>query len=227
MVRNRRLPSLFEHLLIIYGKRTMTNNHNGTYSHSNSLNILDTPLMAEFPAHDHGIINLKRSGELFMYCVWTQGVMASFVVLAQNPSLQPSFVEYHKQLSNAFVHERTELLHAPFSSILKDFHKHFEKLIKPVDNDHLVLLSRLRDLFAHGHLSLGRRYLLWGPLGSFNDRIRAFDLKPDPSSAHQLVKFDGADNTVYLKCISVVQQLDQGLFSRVAEDLGIDYQYVR
>ena len=177
--------------------------------------------------HSQGLTNLKRAGELFMYCVWTQGIMASLVVLFRNERLRSSFLEYHEQLPSEFVRERTKLLRKPFSKILEKFRKEFSALISSPDNELLDFLTGFRDLLAHCHVSLGRRYLLWGPMGSFENRISAFGLKSDPSAEYRLVKFDGADDELYLKCIGVVQQIDEGLFSRVSKYLGIDYRYIR
>lgn len=177
--------------------------------------------------HHQGVTNLNRAGEVFMYCVWVQGVMASLVVLVDNPQYKADFVEFQEQLSHEFVQKRTDLLKRPFKDILTKFKKKFAAVISSDDSTLLDLLSELRDLFAHCHISLGRPYLLWGPKGSFEDRIRAFGLTPDPSQKHQLVLWDGTDETVYLKCFEVIQQLDQGILCRVAESLGIGYRFIR
>jgi len=174
-----------------------------------------------------GSTNLNRAGEVFMYCVWVQGVMASLVVLVDNPKFRPHFVEFQEELSHEFVQKRTDLLKRPFKGILKDFKEKFATVISPDDSMLLDLLSELRDLFAHCHLSLGRPYLLWGPSRDFEARISAFGLKPDPSQRHQLVKWDGTNESVYLKCFNVIQKLDQGLLSRAAESLGIGYRFIR
>lgn len=153
--------------------------------------------------------------------------MASLVVLVDNPKFRPHFVEFQEELSHEFVQKRTDLLKRPFKGILKDFKEKFATVISPDDSMLLDLLSELRDLFAHCHLSLGRPYLLWGPSRDFEARISAFGLKPDPSQRHQLVKWDGTNESVYLKCFNVIQKLDQGLLSRAAESLGIGYRFIR
>lgn len=205
----------------------MTSHSRDIANHGNTLDVPGTALKAELPGRNPGTTNLNRAGELFMYCVWVQGIMASLIILSQHPCFRAKFVEYHAQLDHEFVYKRTNLLKKPFNVILKNFYEEFRELIKSSDKEQLDLLSELRDLFAHCHISLGRSYLLWGPRGSFEERIRAFGLKPDASLKHQLVTFDGSDDTVYLKCFSVIQQLDQGLLPRVAKDLSIGYQYIR
>ncbi len=205
----------------------MIHNSNATNSQGNTLSMQDSTPPEKVLKDDQGVTNLNRAGELFMYCVWVQGIMASLVILAENPHFRPNFIEYHEQLDHEFVLKRTDLLKKSFSKILKTFDGKFKKLISPPDKELLDHLSVLRDLFAHCHLSLDRSYLLWGPKGSFEARIRAFGLKPDPSLKHKLVKFDGLDDEVYLKCFSVIQKLDQGLLSLIAKDLGIGYRYVR
>ncbi len=194
----------------------MTHSLTSSENLENAVSPLDTTTTLSDLKHDQGVSNLNRAGELFMYCVWVQGIMASLIILAENSHFRPDFVEYHEQLDHGFVEKRTDLLKKPFSRILSAFYKTFDSVITTSDRELLDLLSDLRDLFAHCHLSLGRPHLLWGPKGSFEDRVRAFGLKPDPSLRHQLVKFDGSDEAVYLKCFNVIQQLDQGLLSRAA-----------
>ncbi|NGX45149.1 MAG: hypothetical protein K940chlam2_00292 [Chlamydiae bacterium] len=205
----------------------MNHSLTGSENLGNAVSLPDTTTTHLGLKHDQGINNLNRSGELFMYCVWVQGIMATLIVLAENSHFRSDFVEYHEQLDHEFVQKRTDLLKKPFSRILNTFYETFDDVITSSDRKLLDLLSDLRDLFAHCHLSLGRPYLLWGPKGPFEARIRAFGLKPEPSLKHQLVKFDGSDEAVYLKCFDVIQKLDQGLLSRAAEELGIGYRYVR
>lgn len=204
----------------------MTHNLNETENLKNTSSLPNTTV-TKFGFNHQGITNLNRCGELFMYCVWVQGIMACLIILKENTCFRPHFIKYHEQLDDKFVEKRTDLLKLPFSYILSEFYEKFSETITSSDKELLDLLSALRDLFAHSHLSLGRRYLLWGPKGPFENKIRAFGLKPDPSLKHQLILFDGSDDAIYLKCFKVIQQLDEGLFARAAELIGIRYQYIR
>lgn len=174
-----------------------------------------------------GRLNIIRSGELFMYCVWMQGVMIYLLILSQNKKLREKFIAYHSTLEDEFVKIRTELLKKSFTVILSKFSKEFTE-ISNEELKHLKWLLEFRDMLAHCHISLGRRYSLWGPRGSsLEKRLEPLGLKPELEQTHNLVKFDASDDVVYFKAFSIIKQLDEGIIQRISKNLGIPYGRIR
>lgn len=200
--------------------------HKTIQEKSTAISSYTTPKEIINPAKS-GPLQIVRAGELFMYCVWMQGVMIYLLVLSRSHELRKQFIACPTILSDAFVEQRTEWLRKSFRKILSEFRKDFDHLISTEETTQLCLLMEFRDMLAHCHISLGRNYILWGPRDSFENRIKAFGLKLDPEQKHQLLLLDCANDTVYLKCFSIIKQLDEGLMNRIAEQLGINYKTIR
>lgn len=183
--------------------------------------------MRHEPELDDFSLALIRCGEVFMHCIWIQRVMVYLIILSQNEKLKKEFITSHPTLPHELVTKRTEWLKRPFSEIFKNFRNQFNNIISEGEQMHLDFIKELRDMIGHCDISLGRKYILWKPRNNFVDRIKVFGLEPDPNNRHSLLLLDLTDEKVYIKCFTVIKNLDEFLMKRVAEHLSIPHGRIR
>lgn len=175
--------------------------------------------------------NLIRAGELFMCTVWLQSQMSDLLILKKNPHLVVPFVETPDRIPAAMAKIRTEYWEKYFGSVKDEFISEFGSDLSKQDLKDLEYLFHTRNMIAHAHVSMGRKYMLYRPSGGEKKEkilMEALDLQPVENQAKPLqVLLEYWKDEKYLSVYSKVKRLDEICFERLCKVLSVPHGRIR
>ena len=103
---------------------------------------------------------IERAGHILILINWLQGRLVDFIIFKKHPRALSHFIKNNS--SPTLGRERKNYWQKNFKAIRNEF----KKVFPTIDNSwHTVLEhnNNIRDMIAHGHVSLYREYILYYP----------------------------------------------------------------
>jgi hypothetical protein len=175
--------------------------------------------------------NMVNAGIVFMFTAWLQGQMADLTILSKNRHLIPSFVENPKRIPRDYHKIRVEYWEKQFGAVKNEFKEEFSSLLTEAEAKDIEELYHLRNMIAHAHVSVGRDYMLYRPIGGTareKKLIADLDLMPVEDQSDQMIlKIELWREEVFANASNLIERLDQVCMKKIADHLGVPHGRIR
>lgn len=166
-----------------------------------------------------------------MYTVWLQSQMSDLLILKKNPDFVAPFVATQERVPSKMAQLRAAYWEKHFGTVKEEFKTEFAEMCSDQELKDLESIFHTRNMIAHAHVSLGRRYMLYRPGGGEKKEhalIEALDVKPVEGQAKPfMLKLEFWKDDVYLSIFDKIKRLDEACFERLAQSLGVPHARIR
>lgn len=175
--------------------------------------------------------NLIRAGELFMCTVWLQSQMSDLLIMRKNPHLVAPFVDNPERVPSEMATIRTKYWERYFGSVKEEFVSTFKSDLFEDELKDLEVLFHTRNMIAHAHVSVERKYMLYRPAGGPKKEkalIEALSLQPVENQAKPLqVLLEYWKDEQYLSVFARIKRLDEVCFERICTLMSVPHGRIR
>jgi len=175
--------------------------------------------------------NLIRAGEIFMYTVWLQSQMSDLLILKKNPGLIAPFVANPEKVPSEMAQLRAAYWERHFGSVKEEFGSEFADLLSEQELKDLESIFHTRNMIAHAHVSLGRKYMLYRPGGGEKKEqalIEALHIQPVEGQAKPfMLKLEFWKDDLYLSVFGRIKRLDEVCFERLCRSIAVPHARIR
>ena len=174
--------------------------------------------------------NMVNAGILFMFSAWLQSQMVDLIIAANHPELIEDFVASPERVPQPFSKLRASYWEKDFGHVKSEFLTVFSSSLTSEEAEDIEHIYYLRNMIAHAHVSIGRKYMLYRPSGDRKEQAIIEALKPKPVEGRSnplMFKLEFWRNEKFVPLSDLMERTDQQCFSRLARQVGIPHGRIR